>query len=220
MGVRKVEERSVKRFSHLSIAAFLEDLSSPDPVPGAGPATAHLGAVAAAVVIMVAGNNLKMASEDASRERFRKVLEEGVLLRDELSDLVGEDADVYFQVMAALDLPRQNDSEKKARDRAIAAAMRVATDIPLQMMARCLATFNLAQILAQDGSKMAAPDALAAAEMAAAGVYACGAMIRANLPRVRDEEYADRALQEVGRMEGELGLEDLRIAVGERVAPK
>lgn len=214
------EERSADRFLTLSVSQFLTELASPDPVPGAGPAVSHVGAVAASLVTMVAGNNLKADSPGIDREELEATREESRLLAEELSDLVGEDSDVYFQVMAALDLPKDTERDKKARRRALGQSMRMATDIPLQIMARSLATYRLARRLALEGSKMAAPDALAAAELACASVYGCGAMVRANLSHIRDEEYARSALAEAERMESEVDIVEVRLEVGRRVVPQ
>ncbi len=214
------EERSADRFLKLSVSDFLQELSSPDPIPGAGPATAHVGAVAAALVVMVAGNNLRGPLEDALEERFGQILDEGALLGRELSDLVGEDADVYGQVMAALEMPRENQREARDRRRALDLALKMATDVPLQIMGRALVTYRLAGELALEGSKMAAPDALAAAEMSVSVIRSCGSMVRGNLPRLKDEQYASRASAEVGRMEAEIDLASLRSAVETRIAPR
>ncbi|MFW5897141.1 MAG: cyclodeaminase/cyclohydrolase family protein [Bacillota bacterium] len=198
----------------------MTELASPDPVPGAGPAVSHVGAVAASLVTMVAGNNLKAGAGSIDSEDLEATRQESRLLAEELSDLVGEDSDVYFQVMAALDLPRDTERDKKARARALGESMRMATEIPLQIMARCLATYRLARRLALEGSKMAAADALAAAELACASVYGGGAMVRANLSHIRDKEYARYALGEAERIEGEVDIGGLRLEVGRRVVPQ
>ncbi len=204
------QESTGRHFAQMPVEAFLEALASDDPVPGAGPASAHAGAVAAAIVHFVAGNNLRRSRDTDRGPWLVEVHEESELLREEFSDLVGEDADIYHQVMAALALPKDTDAEKKTRSRVLESAMKHATEVPLRIMERALATYRLAERLVRDGSKTAAPDALLAVELAVAVIRGNAAMVSANVGRLEDAEYRRRALCQSDRILAALDVEAVR----------
>ncbi|HET9361460.1 MAG TPA: cyclodeaminase/cyclohydrolase family protein, partial [Vicinamibacterales bacterium] len=130
------ERPSSKRaLSGRTLDDVLDAFASSAPVPGGGSAAALAGAVGVALLIMVAG--LKRRSGDTGADLLADAAERLQPLRQQLTDLVDRDADAYASVMSALRLPKADETQAAARRHALDAAMRSATEAPLETMRLC-----------------------------------------------------------------------------------
>ncbi len=206
-------------FGSLTLDGFLGRLAAGDPTPGGGTASAVAGSMGAALVRMVAGLTLGNKKYSEVQKEVQAWAEEAALLQAELSDLADEDSEAFDQVMTALRMPKTSDREKKARTRALGAATRQATEVPRQVLRRCLRVLQLALELARVGNDNAVSDALVGGELAAAGVRGAAANVMINLSALKDEGYRSEAAGEVDRAEAEMmeRLVDLRAAASERM---
>ncbi len=212
-------KETMQSFREAAMEEFINGLSADDPTPGGGTVSAMAGAMAAGLVIMVAAltdgkNAYKEAWEEAAA-----CSEEAELLREELLDLADEDTHAFDQVMAALRMPRGSEREKKARARALQGATRQATEVPRQVVSRCLQVTVLALQMAERGNANAVSDALVAGELAAAGLRGALANVRINLGSPGDDDYRCVVLDEMQRAVGRLDelLPALREAAEERL---
>lgn len=206
-------------FGGATIEEFINRLSADDPTPGGGTVSAMAGAMAAGLVIMVAGLTEGKSAYQDVWEEAAACSEEAELLREELMDLADEDSHAFDQVMAALRMPRDSDREKKARARALQAATRQATEVPRQVVSRCLQVAVLALQMAERGNANAVSDALVAGELAAAGLRGALANVRINIGSLGDDEYRLAVLHETERALGRLDelLPSLREAADKRL---
>jgi formiminotetrahydrofolate cyclodeaminase len=94
-----------------NIEAFLRVLDPVDNSTGGGTASALAGAMAAALVAMVA--RLSIGKEGLEAEAFyRELGAEAQVLSDELLDGGREDSQAFMDVRAAYKLPKQTDEQK------------------------------------------------------------------------------------------------------------
>ena len=70
---------------------------------------------------------------------LRGVLDETETLRQRLTSLANADTQAFDQVMAAYRLPKETQEEQTARQAAIQAALRQATQVPLETAVACAA---------------------------------------------------------------------------------
>lgn len=178
-------------FSELSIGEFVERLSSAEPVPGGGAASALAGALGASLVSMVSGLSTGRPKYEAYEETLIRCGEAGRALAAELLDLADTDATAYAGYAAALKLPRGTDEEQATRRAAIQAAARVASDAPMECVNACLRLAAAAEALAGRSNVNAASDVLVAALLAEAAARGAAENVRINLPATDDEQYAD-----------------------------
>jgi formiminotetrahydrofolate cyclodeaminase len=206
--------------SNETIGAYLDALASDAPAPGGGSAAGLVGAMAAALVSMV-------ANFTAGRERYaevdaqmRGVLQETAALREELSRLMEDDERTYTSVSAAYRLPRVTDEERRARSRAIQQALLAAAQPPLAMVRTCRRVLDLAELVARDGNPNLASDAGVAALFAEAALRAGAINVRVNLARVRNQETVQRIESELNALvEGAPSFKEEILAVaGRRMA--
>ena len=170
-----------------SVWALLERFSAATPTPGGGSAAALVGSVAASLVAMVAGLTLGKKSYQAVEPEMRRVLAEAIKLRDELVELADRDSDAFNAVMAAYRLPKEAESDRAAREQAIQAALKGATEIPHQTALCCSRVLELAEVVVARGSKSALSDGGAAAVLAEGALQAALLNVAINLASLSDE---------------------------------
>jgi len=112
----------------MDIKRFLEKLSSDDPTPGGGSASALAGAMSAALIGMVAGLTLK--KETSKQKEMMRIRERNRMMQKRLLRAVDEDALFYQEVLKAFRLPKHTEKERKDRSRMIEKAFKNATVTP------------------------------------------------------------------------------------------
>ncbi|MGZ4387148.1 MAG: cyclodeaminase/cyclohydrolase family protein, partial [Gaiellaceae bacterium] len=101
-------------FQEMSLAELGEVLASSAPTPGGGSASAVSGALASALVGMVA--RLTTGEKFAERAgEMQAVAAEADRLRSELLSLADEDAAAFDQVMDAFRMPKETPEQQSAR---------------------------------------------------------------------------------------------------------
>ncbi|HHX63768.1 MAG TPA: cyclodeaminase/cyclohydrolase family protein [Chloroflexi bacterium] len=176
-------------FTELAVQEFLDALASSEPVPGGGSTAALGGSLAAGLVSMVCYLTAGKKGYEDAWDAMAAVLEESEKLRHRLAALLEEDTRAYGRVMEAYRLPRKTDEQKKARTRAIQAALKEAAEVPLTIAESCGRVLELALPTAEQGNRWAISDAGAGAYLAEACMRAALLNIDVNLNSIRDEEY-------------------------------
>jgi formiminotetrahydrofolate cyclodeaminase len=180
----------------MALADLLDAFASNEPVPGGGSAAALAGALGTSLLVMVAGmpKTRTGAPEEASdlseaSARLRP-------LRDELLSLVDEDSAAYAAVMEAMRLPKATADEQEARAKAIDAAMRGATEVPLDTMRCCQQALRGSILIAQGGNRNARTDTSTAVELLRAAIRSAGANVDVNTASLEDRHLAERMITE------------------------
>ncbi|MEO8360332.1 MAG: cyclodeaminase/cyclohydrolase family protein [Vicinamibacteria bacterium] len=165
----------------LSADELLDAFASSNPTPGGGSAAALSGALAAALVEMVSGLPKTRTGTPEEREKLDAARASAAKAGARLRELVDLDTDAYNAVTAAYKLPKATDDEKAARSEAIAAAMRQATDVPLETCERSAEVLRAAAQALAHGNANAASDARTAIALCRAALDAGAENVRANV---------------------------------------
>lgn len=172
---------------------FIGALSSNAPVPGGGGASATVGALAAALGMMVSNLTIgKKKYADYEEELIRCHSElEG--LRDRLITLTDKDAEAFEPLSRAYSLPK----DAPDYERIMEEALLTASLAPLEIMDTALECAHVLEVLVEKGSRLAISDvgvgiyfAQAAIEGASLNVYINTKMMK---DRTRAEALNDRA---------------------------
>lgn len=165
-----------------SVGDFVASVASASPTPGGGSVVAHVGALAGALVHMVAGLTVgrqKYADVDAE---MRKVAAEASDVTRDLSALVERDAASYNAVSAAYKMAKTD----PMREGAIIKALIGAAEVPLETARVAARAAVLAAIVAEKGNTNAVSDAGVAALLAEAACRGAVYNVRINVAALPD----------------------------------
>ena len=185
-------EAKIRAAEGPTLDGWLEDLAGPDPVPGGGSAAALAGALAGALVAMVARLTIGRKAYATVEERARAIGDEADALRAELRRLVDDDAAAYARVSAAYRVPKSD----PGRGAGVDAALLGAALTPLDVARRAARLRELAREIGTIGNKNARSDAQVAAELARAAVIGAAENVRVNVASLSDPKDGESLLRE------------------------
>jgi formiminotetrahydrofolate cyclodeaminase len=99
-------------FDDLTIRDFMKTLSDGTPTPGGGSVAALSGAMAAALIEMVARLTRGSKKFESAWADMEETLQKVEPLRRRLLELTDEDSSAYNEVIEAFRLPKENASQK------------------------------------------------------------------------------------------------------------
>ncbi|HET7168860.1 MAG TPA: cyclodeaminase/cyclohydrolase family protein [Candidatus Limnocylindrales bacterium] len=204
------------RFRDLTVDAFIEHLGSSEPVPGGGSASAVAAALGASLVRMVAALSTGRPKFIDHEPLLAWAMATGERLSHRFLELADQDSAAYAGFAAALKLPKATDADIAARQAALRAAARNASEIPLACVEACLQLVEAAEVLAGRSNANASSDLNVAALLGEAAAKGAAANVLVNLPSIGDSELEGTMTARVTELLG--AIEDLasqtRQAVG------
>lgn len=171
----------------MDIKHFLEKLSSDDPTPGGGSASALAGAMSAALIGMVAG--LTMKKETSKQKEMIMIKERNRMMQKKLLLAVDEDALSYQEVLKAFRLPKNTEREKNYRSRMIEKAFKNATITPQLVSHFAVSLLQDSCTLIMKGTPNALSDAGVGAFLADTALKGGLMNIEINLGSVKDKAF-------------------------------
>jgi len=176
-------EAKIRAAEGPTLDGWLEQLASSAPVPGGGSAAALAGAVAGALVAMVARLTVGRKAYAAAESRAREILAEAEALRAQLRRLVDEDAAAYAGVSRAYKIPKDDPARSGAVDDALLAAART----PAEVVKRARRVHQLAEEIGAIGNKNATSDARVAGLLAGTAVDGALENIKVNVAAMSNQ---------------------------------
>ncbi len=144
----------IRMYRNKILKTYLDDLAAKKPAPGGGSAAALVGALAAALLSMVANFTIGKDKYLAYEKEIKEVLRKSESIRKRLLQLVDLDVAVYMCVVAARD---KSQSRQKI-------ALKKAACVPTEVARLCYEAINLCPTLAEKGNKNLISDVEVAAE--------------------------------------------------------
>jgi methenyltetrahydrofolate cyclohydrolase len=173
---------------------------SPNPTPGGGSASALSGAVGASLLAMVAGLPKPRTTTADEITRLTEAGARCASISDRLAHLMDRDSEAYERVVAAFRLPKGSEDEKSARGARIQDALRVATEVPLEVMRTCAEAIQLAPAVARLGNPNASSDVRVGLELLAAGLRGARLNVQINLESITDADYVAKTRDTADRL--------------------
>lgn len=186
-----------------TIREFLEVLSSRQPVPGGGGASALAGALGTALGLMV--GNLTVGKKKYAQVEARVVslMEQLTAMQGEMMELADEDARVFAPLAAAYGLPSGTDEEKAHKANVMEANLLAASLVPVKVMELAVESLGILKELEEKGSVMAVSDVGVAVQFARTAVTGAVMNVYINTKSMTDREKAqeinDRAAAALAR---------------------
>ncbi len=173
-----------------TIQEFLDVLSSKQPVPGGGGASALAGALGTALGLMV--GNLTVG-----KKKYADVEEEVILMIEKLTStqaemvhLSDEDARVFAPLAAAYGLPSGTEEEKLYKQAVMEENLLEASLVPLRVMELSVEILGILRELEQKGSVMAISDVGVAVQFIRTALTGAVMNIYINTKSMKDREKA------------------------------
>lgn len=178
----------------MKTTAFLEVLSSKEPVPGGGGASAAVGAMGAALGMMVTNLTVGKKKYAAVEDEIVQIRGQLAALRDRLVNLTDEDAKAFEPLAKAYSLP------KEEKELVMEQALYEASIVPLSIMETILDVMELLEVLGEKGSRLAISDVGVGIVFAQAALEGASLNIFINTKLMGNRERAEGLNQKANDM--------------------
>ena len=183
-----------------AVEPFLDALASQAATPGGGSAAAIIGAMGAALVSMVCNLTIGKKKYAEVEGEMKDVLAKSEALRLKLTGMIEDDVTAFDAVMAAYGMAKESDADKAAREKAIQAALKQATEVPLRCCHAAREVIDLAAIASDKGNLNVISDAGVAALAAYAALRSAALNVWTNVRMVTDRAFAEAKLKELNEL--------------------
>jgi len=177
-------------FSELSCKEFVKILSTKEPVPGGGGASALVGAIGVALGNMVGSLTVGKKKYQDVEADIIALKEKADKLQEELLVLIEKDAEAFEPLSKAYGLPKETEEEKEYKAKVMEEALVTASLVPIEIMEKCCEALDVIEEFAAKGSVIAISDAGVAASCCKAALIGVSFNVYINTKCMQDEEYA------------------------------
>ena len=185
----------------LDINSFVNEVSQNSPAPGGGSVSALLGSLSASLCSMVASLTYDKKEFFDSKPEMSKTGEKAQILKDELLILIDNDTNAFKAIIEANKLPDSNAKEKENKELSMKKAIRLAIEVPFEIVKLCTKVLNLCFDLCKNSNPNSISDIAVAAESAYAGLKGASMNVLINL---RDFDDKKSKLQILKKLDNHL----------------
>lgn len=183
-----------------TIAQFLEVLSSRQPVPGGGGASALAGALGTALGLMVGNLTVGKKKYAEVEADVRLLMERLKLLQEDMVSLADEDAKVFAPLAAAYGLPAGTEEEKAYKAAVMEENLLAASLVPIRIMEKAMETLEILAELEQKGSVMAVSDVGVAVQFARTALTGAVMNVYINTKSMKNRQTAEEINKKAEQM--------------------
>jgi methenyltetrahydrofolate cyclohydrolase len=183
-----------------AIDNFLDALASQSATPGGGSAAAIIGAMGAALVSMVCNLTIGKKKYADVEGEMKEVRAKAEALRHKLTGMIEDDVKAFDQVMDAYGMAKETDAEKAAREKAIQAALKQATEVPLRCCHAAREVIDLAAIASDKGNLNVISDAGVGVLAAYAALRSAALNVFTNAKIITDKAFAEAKVKELEKL--------------------
>jgi formiminotetrahydrofolate cyclodeaminase len=206
----------------LKCREFVGVLSSKEPVPGGGGASALVGALGTALGSMVANLTAGKKKYEQYQEAIQEIIHKAGSLQKDLLDLAEEDAAVFEPLSQAYSMLQETEEQKREKSSVMEAALKKASRVPIEIMRKCCEAISLHEELAVKGTAIAISDVGVGALFCKAALMGAHITVLINTRSMKDAEYAKKLEDEAESMTKEYGklADDIAERVKQRLQGK
>lgn len=206
-------------YTDLSCREFAQALSSKDPVPGGGGASALVGALGTALSSMVANLTIGKKKYEQYREAIEQIIQKAGSLQEDLLVLAQEDAEVFEPLSQAYSMPSETEEQKREKAAVMETALKKASRVPIEIMHKCCEAIKLHEVLAEKGTAIAISDVGVGALFCKAALMGAHITVLINTRLMKDTAYAKELESEAEDMAASFGklADDIALRVKKRV---
>ncbi|HEX2987834.1 MAG TPA: glutamate formimidoyltransferase [Chloroflexota bacterium] len=195
---RLLEDAAPSGLLDETVAGFAGRVASSAAVPGGGTVAALMGALAAALVAMVARLTIGRKRFADVEEKMKELEARGEAVRERLQRLAEADSAAYLEYMDAAKLAKSGGAKAQAR---LQAASLRAAEVPLESARAALEAMEIARDGCRLGNPVARTDACVAVLGGYAAVMGAGLNVKVNLPSLSPDQHPETLEAEVASLE-------------------
>ena len=170
------------------LSSFLAALSTKEPIPGGGGASALIGAVSVALCSMVANLTTGKKRYAEYQADIDAILLRTAVSIPKLRTLIERDAEVFGPLAKAYGIPK----DMPGRDEILEAALFTACSVPLEILRELAGVVDLLEQLSQKGSRLALSDVGVAAAACRAAMEGAIMNVYINTKLMKNRDCAAR----------------------------
>lgn len=176
---------------------FIQVLSSKEPIPGGGGASAYVGALGMSLGSMVGNLTLGKQKYQEVEPMIQSLLDQSKNIIAKLEELVERDAQAFLPLSQAYKMPKVTKEQQINKKAAIQQALIEAAQVPLEIARTCLKAIVLMDTYAKEGSRMAISDAGVGAIFCKAAIQAAKLNVLINTKMMEDQDKKARIESEL-----------------------
>ena len=206
-------------YNEKTIKDFIQVLSSKEPVPGGGGASALIGSIGIALGNMVGSLTVGKKKYADVEGDIKILMQKAERLSEKFQELIDKDAESFAPLAAAYALPKDTEEEKAERTRVMEAALETASLAPLEIMETVCEAVDVVSEFAAKGSKLAISDAGVAAIALRSALLGASLNVFINTASMQNRALAEELEGRANKMIEEYGTkaEEIFKSVKERL---
>ena len=194
-----------------SVLDFIRDLGSSAPAPGGGSVAAMNGAMAAALIEMVANLTIGNAKYEAVHEEMKSIQEAMCQVKEEFVYYINKDSAAFMELMGSFKLPKETEEEKAFRKAEIQRTTKQAALVPYEIGKLAHTLLPMAETVIVKGNTNAITDGMIAAINASSAIKSAFLNVKINLGSIQDMEFVKQLAHTMDEIESGLDTEEQRL---------
>ena len=184
----------------MTIQEFLDVLSSKEPVPGGGGASALAGALGNALGQMVANLTIGKKKYALVEDEIKELAERMKGIQGQFSALADQDAKVFAPLAKCYSLPSGIEEEKAYKAEVMEARLLDASLVPMEIMEKASEMLEIMDILADKGSRMAVSDVGVGVQFIRTALLGAVMNVYINTKSMKNSEKAEEMNEKAERL--------------------
>ena len=188
------------KISEKTCIEFVNVLASKSAVPGGGGAAALVGAIGMALGSMVCNLTIGKKKYAEYEESVNEILVKAREIEKKLLSMIDKDAKNFLPLSKAYGLPNSTEEEKKIKEDIMENALKVACEVPIDIVRVCFDAIKLHEDLVDKGSKLAISDVGVGVQCLRAAILSGQLNVVININSIKDMEYVETIRKEVNSL--------------------
>ena len=184
----------------MTIQEFLDVLSSKEPVPGGGGASALAGALGNALGQMVSNLTRGKKKYALVEDEIKELAERMKGIQGQFTQLADQDAKVFAPLAKCYSLPSGTEEEKAYKAEVMEARLLDASLVPMEIMEKAAEMLEIMDILADKGSRMAVSDVGVGVQFIRTALLGAVMNVYINTKSMKNREKAEEMNEKAERL--------------------
>ena len=184
----------------MTIQEFLDVLSSKEPVPGGGGASALAGALGNALGQMVSNLTIGKKKYALVEDEIKELAERMKGIQGQFTQLADQDAKVFAPLAKCYSLPSGTEEEKAYKAEVMEARLLDASLVPMEILEKAAEMLEIMDILADKGSRMAVSDVGVGVQFIRTALLGAVMNVYINTKSMKNREKAEEMNEKAERL--------------------